>query len=46
MLTDVLTVTGKDIWVTMRRRSIVTALALFTLLVGLGSTAGAGVRRT
>jgi ABC-2 type transport system permease protein len=36
MLTDVLTVTGKDIWVTMRRRSIVTALALFPLLVGLG----------
>ena len=29
MLTDVLTITGKDIWVTMRRRSIVTALALF-----------------
>ncbi len=33
---DVLTIAGKDMWVTMRRRSIVTALALFPLLVGLG----------
>ena len=35
-LTDVLTIAGKDVWVTMRRRSIVAALALFPLLVGLG----------
>lgn len=36
ILVDVLTIAGKDMWVTMRRRSIVTALVLFPLLVGLG----------
>ena len=36
MLTDVLTIAGKDMSVTMRRRSIVTALVLFPLLVGVG----------
>jgi ABC-2 type transport system permease protein len=34
--TDVRTIAGKDLWLTMRRRSIVTALALFPLMVGLG----------
>ena len=36
MFTDVLTIAGKDMSVTMRRRSIVTALVLFPLLVGVG----------
>jgi len=36
MLADVLTIAGKDVSVTMRRRSIVTALVLFPLLVGFG----------
>jgi len=34
--TDVRTIAGKDLWMTMRRRSIVTALALFPLMVGFG----------
>jgi ABC-2 type transport system permease protein len=36
MLTDVLTIAGKDVSVTMRRRSIVAALVAFPLLVGVG----------
>ena len=36
MLTDVLTIAGKDLAVTMRRRSIVAALVAFPLLVGVG----------
>jgi ABC-2 type transport system permease protein len=36
MRADVLTIAGKDLWVTMRRRSIVAALVTFPLLVGLG----------